>query len=570
MHRRSQFALVAAGALFALGVLNEIAIAAPQDAAAQKLDKDAMDNDFLNANFDVAAKKLGQAVTACGDKGCAPKIKAQILIHLGIVQVNLKKDADAEKSFIDALKMEASVAPESDFASPEVEKAFQAAKKKAPSAAAPAPTPSASASSETPGAAPTEGSEVSHTRVVEQMVDTPVPIFVSIPEEVAVGKVMVMFKPFGSTEWQKLELKKLSSKGYAGLIPCEQVSTSGPLKYYIKAYDSGGDMIAEFGKASKPLVCNIKNQLDGEPPRLPKQPPPARCASRGDCPPDFPGCARPKEHGDKGWGAPCERSGECAEGLVCKDGTCEEGKEEGDGASTSPFKKNWVSLTFVPDFAFVSGDGVCSARGGGGFTCFRDKDNKQYRGTPANLGNTIQGGVAASTVRILAGYDRAFTPNITIGARAGMAFRGGPKPEGGASFLPLHLELRASYWFGKNALAKKGFRPYVFAGGGVAQVDTKVGVVVTEQPGCPVDPNYPDYCAYFDKNGNPVQWNPPPGTKQNLTAWHKAGQGFIAFGGGFVYALKANHGIVADLKISEMLPSTGTVISPEIGYTVGF
>jgi len=110
--------------------VSSLVLAAPKDNAAKKLDKDAMESEFLNANFDGAEKKLQEAVKTCGEKDCTPKLKATVLIHLGIIQVNQSKAADAEKSFVEALKIDASVAPESDYVSPEVQKAFDAAKAK--------------------------------------------------------------------------------------------------------------------------------------------------------------------------------------------------------------------------------------------------------------------------------------------------------------------------------------------------------------------------------------------------------------------------------------------------------
>jgi hypothetical protein len=64
-----------------------------------------------------------------------------------------------------------------------------------------------------------------------------------------------------------------------------------------------------------------------------------------------------------------------------------------------------------------------------------------------------------------------------------------------------------------------------------------------------------------------IQENPPA---QTVSAWRKAGQSFIGFGGGIVYAISAKGGPMFDVKISQMFPTTGTVISPELGYVFGF
>jgi hypothetical protein len=580
VHRRSRFAAVATAALFALVAMSQAVSAAPKDAAAKKLDKDAMETDFLNANFDAAEKKLKDAVKTCdGKDACTPKIKAQILVHLGIIQVNLSKKDDAEKAFVDGLKIDNSVAPESDYVSPDVEKVFKEAKAKAAGGAA-TPPPDKTGGGTEPTSPP---GELEHEQVKEQMVETPVPLFVGIPEGMKVAKVIVMYRPFGAEEWKKLELKK-AGNGYAGEIPCEETGTTGDLKYYIKAVDSGGDPIAEVGSKNKPMMTKIKNQLEGEPPHLPDKAPPAKCQGKGTCPPDFPGCKETAQCGSGGWGASCGRDKDCQCNYHCKkeegkdEGTCEEGApgagtgDEAGGGSKAPFKKNWLTLTFSPDIAILSGSDICSASAqkDNGYSCFRNDQvanadqyntGTQYHGTPKG-GNAIQTGVAFSTVRIMAGYDRTLGANFQVGVRLGFAFLGGPKPEGGNAFLPFHGEVRGSYWFGQNPFAKVGLRPFVFLGVGMAQVDSKVQIPVTEDPALCNGPR----CEVFSNNV-PVQQNP---TNQKLDAWHKAGQQFVGLGGGVMYAVTPKAGIVGALKYMQMFPTAGSIISPEISGAFAF
>ena len=568
MDRRSRLASIAAATFIAIGALSQFAVAAPKDAAAKKADQDAMNNDFLMADFPKAEQSLQKAVTICGATGCTPKIKAQILVHLGIVQVNNGKNADAEATFVEAINLDASVSPEKDFTTPDIDKVFEAAKAKA-GGAGPAPTET----TEPGGGTEPSSEELSHDTVPEQMINTPVPIFVTVPEGMTVNKVIVMYKPFGGT-WKKLELKKMRG-GWGANIPCEEVTTTGDLKYYVKALDASGDQIAGLGSTSKPYVTKIKNQLDGDPPHMPSTPPPAQCAAKEDCPPGFPGCSAGQKRGDKGWGSSCEETRECQSGLACKGGVCEEGEDDGSGGSagpSGPAKKNWVGLYGAFDLALVSGSDVCGvdSQKNNGYACFI-KDGQfsgnQYHGNPipSGNGNAIAGGLAPATARVMAGFDRVLAGNFMLGARAGWAFRGGPQPDGGNKFLPFHLELRASYWFGKDPFSRVGFRPFVFLGGGMAQVDTRVDVSVREQENCGKQG-----CivrAGNDANAPIIQINPQT---QTVQAWRKSGQSFAGLGGGAMYAMSANGGIVAAIKISQMFPTSGTVISPEIGYAMGF
>ena len=46
--------------------------------------------------------------------------------------------------------------------------------------------------------------------------------------------------------------------------------------------------------------------------------------------------------------------------------------------------------------------------------------------------------------------------------------------------MPIHFEVRGAYYFGANVF-DKAFRPYAYAGGGLAQVDVKTSTSVKER-----------------------------------------------------------------------------------------
>jgi hypothetical protein len=137
--------------------------------------------------------------------------------------------------------------------------------------------------------------------------------------------------------------------------------------------------------------------------------------------------------------------------------------------------------------------------------------------------------------------------------------------------LPIHAEVRVSYWIGAGALGKRGLRPYVFIGGGMAQVDAKVPVTVYDcsQPYIKANESDPDVDPPADcKTGG-------DGTDQRrlrqkrLDAWKKLGQGFGTAGIGGVYAFKENMGIQANVNVMYMLGSSGFVIAPSLGFIYG-
>ncbi len=590
MTRRFIRSLIVATSLSSVALVPSVSDAAGKDKAAQKLQRDAMDNDYLATKFPDAEAKLRKAIKLCGADACSPKVLAQLHRDLGVVLIGGENKKDEGKgAFLLAFKADPGVALDKDLTTPDIQKAFEDAKKGGGKATA-APADEEEEEEEEPKPKPKPkkkvveaSSDMVHTPPTESPVLTPVPLYVELPEDVTAVKVQVRYKPFGAPEWKTLELRKMGG-GWGAEIPCLEIgSTTGDLSYYVQAVDASGDVVSTSGNRNTPNKLPIKNELKGDAPRLPGKPPPAACDDPNACPPGFPCAGKKPKKGAKGWGASCEADKECGDGLLCKSGSCESGEaaakapepteepakgcesdldcdggvcSSGQCQSSSSGKKNWGSVSIEQDIALVSGSDVCSApsQTDNGYSCFRG-DGQQYHGTPLpGTADAISGGVAPATTRILAGYDRVVLPNVTVGARLGYALRGGPKPDGGVAFLPVHAEARVAYWLGRDPFSRVGLRPYVFAAGGLAQVDVKVQVQVREDVTVlPIDRIQPD---------NPDQ--------QTLDAWKKMGQSFGAIGGGVMYATSARSGIVGDLKLMMMFPSSGFVVAPEIGYVVGF
>ncbi len=519
MVRQNQLLRSASVALVfsAVSLVGVHARAEPNDQAALDLAKQAIEVDYLGTKFAEAKKKLEQALVLCGPKSCSNQVLARLHHDLGIVYIGgFAKPDEGKSEFVAALKADPKITLNPDFASDEVEAAFNEAKGGAGQSATPAPSPTPTPP--TPAPTPPQNAaqgDLVHTAPAEQTVMTPVPIYAELPEGVAAVKVVLQYRPFGAEAWKSLEMPKVK-KGYGIEVPCYDVGgVTGQLKYFIQAFDADNNAVSFAGTRNAPIVVPIKLQLDGEPPHLPGQAPAARCADRADCPPGLPGCGKDK---------PIDEP------------------EPQEGAS---FKKNWVSLAFQQDWLGLSGaKNTCS--GGTDYTCF-DGDEFYVPIPYDKSGGELAGGLAVATSRIILGYDRIFGKNISVGVRAGFAFGGGPQAPGGAAFIPFHGELRAAYWFGTEPFAKAGFRPYVTAGVGFGQVDASVQVTVytTEQ----------DFID--DKH-------------QVLDAWKKSGPIFISAGGGAMYAIKPNTGPMADVRLVQVFGSSGTAVAATVGYSHGF
>jgi hypothetical protein len=272
-------------------------------------------------------------------------------------------------------------------------------------------------------------------------------------------------------------------------------------------------------------------------------PPPAAATPAGDathtasqdCPPSFPGCS----NGEKG--TSCVSGEECAAGEICADGACVENVEH---VARAPHKANWLSVAFEEN-ALLLPSAANACAGGSGYTCFNG--GAYYSGTPlANADDRVNGGIAIATSRILLGYDRALGENVMLGARAGYAFGGGPQRPTGSSFLPIHVEVRATYWFGDDPLGRSGVRFFLLAAGGMAEVDASLPVSA-----------YANLPAYTSRQS------------QSYQAWKKTGLGFGAIGGGAMVAITPATGIALEAKVMEMFPTTGTGFGAQIAYVVG-
>lgn len=214
--------------------------------------------------------------------------------------------------------------------------------------------------------------------------------------------------------------------------------------------------------------------------------------------------------------------------------------KEGDSAA----RTNWFSLGFQQDLLLHSATNpVCY---GPHYTCF-NADGSEYSGPIYDgAGNQTSGGIALATTRILLGYERLFDKNILLGGRLGFAFRGAPDSRAGVKFLPLHIELRASYVFGSDPFASDGFRPYAALGFGVAEVDSRVPVEY-----------YEDEAGYT------------AGLKGTLDAWTRTGKTFAAPTLGAQYAFGTSSALSAELRFGIMLGSYGFAPAAGLTYSHG-
>ncbi len=531
---------------------------AQNDSKAKALSEKALFDDYLNLRFDAAEAKLKEAVSLC-ESGCSKSVTAQMYRDLGVVLVAGKQDREGGiNAFINALQRDSSIALDPDLSSPEVESAFEEARKQAASGVAPEPADEP----DEPAAAvdgPDANGAITHDPPTEQVVNTPLPLFVGVKPGEDVSNVTAFIRGFGMPRFKPLDLSKLPD-GFGGETKCSDVgATTGEFQYYIVAYDEEGTGVGRVGSEDEPVVVLIKDELDGDPPSLPGKEPPQQCEvqeTSSDCPPDFPGCGLGE------WGAGEEEPEE---------------PEEPKGS----FKRHWLSLSFQSDFVLMpAGADVCSTNRAEGWECFYGDGT--YRnpshgepGLPDGRGRgEVQSGIVPGTMRVMLGYDFAALEWLTLGIRAGFAFNGGPQlktfeafetldPATGVpvtrerelsnpAFLPLHAEGRLGFWMaGQDSVV----RPHFTLSGGIAQVDAKVVTPIVEP-----------------RKQNPVDCPNPADTtctQANIEAWRRAGTGFGAAGLGLMVPFGKTHGVDLEGKFMILMPETGQALGAQLSYYLG-
>jgi hypothetical protein len=230
------------------------------------------------------------------------------------------------------------------------------------------------------------------------------------------------------------------------------------------------------------------------------------------------------------------------ESCDSESGTCLEEEPAKNDSPPSKGSKNWLSLHFQQDLLLFSAqDNVCgsgTSPDAKNYSCFQN--GAPFNGTiDSGPGNHVGGGIGRGTVRLLLGFDRLLTSNVSLGLRLGYAFGG--RPAGADKFSPLHLELRANYWFGSAPFEGSGVRPYLSLSGGMAEVDGKVAV------------------EYYETN-----------VKKTVDAWRKTGKGFAGLAFGAMIPFAGDNGIVPELRAMQMFGASGTVFAVSVGYARGF
>jgi hypothetical protein len=479
-------------------------------------------NDFEAEQFKKAVAGLERALKLC-KRGCAEAVRARLHRDLGVVYITGLRDRKRGKEqFSKALALEPRIELDSAVITPEIADVFQRARwegdtesKKKPRAGA---------------------TRIEHKTPRAAQHNTPLPLYLRLPAK-AQAKTVRLHYTWGSRPWMSLRMKRMRG-GYGAQIPCADVRVGETLEYYVEAQDADGEDVAQLASKQTPLQVEVERRLSKNPPSFPGQRPPKRCDGDGDDDDDDGGAETDAEP------TSCERDADC-DPERCEEGRCV--------AKTAGPKIFFIGLHLIQDAALVSGTDVCSqsSQRDAGFACFRS-DGNQYLGTPQpGMRNVVAGELTLATTRIALGADLKLEDQVSLGLRVGYAILGGaPRVTGRKPFLPLHAEARAAYWL--SSAYARNVAPFLFAAGGLAQVDAKNTVTVVEDQSSPPPPNQPD--------------NP---NSQDLDAYKKTGLLFAGAGMGAYFPFGSANGLTTELRFMFLFPDTGFALGAGLGYALG-
>jgi hypothetical protein len=148
----------------------------------------------------------------------------------------------------------------------------------------------------------------------QAIVNSPLPIYVEVGPSFRGKKAVLAYKPFGMGEFREMPMSPIAD-GYGAVISCDYVTTTGPVAYYVRLFDNRGDEIGLVGIPRSPLIIEVRNEIEGEQPRLPGQPAPEPCREVISDPPCvFDGtCGKDEVHSDTWpWPPPQQHGRGCA------------------------------------------------------------------------------------------------------------------------------------------------------------------------------------------------------------------------------------------------------------------
>lgn len=567
------------------------AAAAKQDAATLKRIDEALNVHYLAADYAKAEEVLQSAAKSCGTKFCSGEVLAKVYVAIGVIRGNAKQDlAGARTAFENAKAADPNATLDAALATPKVLAEFYKVMERElpPEATKPASTdaaeePAAPEVKETGAPRVSPAGDLRCTPVSGYEIQTATPIAVVCEPLEGVVRAELYYRMAGEQEYQAILMSVVDGTLRAH-IPCESLTKAGKLEVYIIAQDINKEMIDTFGNIVTPAHYMLVAKTAQPVPTYPGQPAPQRCMEllngagmAGQACSESALCRTGNYCAD----GICRKSPTCESDVDCESNSCDNGfcKMDEEFRDDKEPNRLMFGLHFGQDIWLApSAKEICGNASilAGDYNCYNSGQDKIFEYntetggarsssipmTNPGVGN-VSSGVRLATLRVLLSGDYALTRHLSVGGRLGWAFNGGPRtikyvegrPKQNKSFMPAHVEARGTLWV--RSLSKPGLHPYIHLNFGVAEVDAKIKIkgsldytpVTDDAPHTPVPPER-------------------PGEKRELDAWRKMGLFFVGGGAGALYTFgkSRTHGAQLNVNLMYMLPSTGIIIEPTLGY----
>jgi hypothetical protein len=294
-------------------VFAALLLASAQPVGAQARERDEVSalniramNEYSSFEFDRAQELLEEALALCQRHSITDTPLARTYMNLAIIAIGARQDTGAGLDlFVQALNADEHIELDPALSSPDIQSRFQLAQQRH----------SRGGGTTAGAAAGGQGLSLSHEPIAEQLVNTPIPVYLEVPSATSVSEVMLYYRTSGMRRYERVAMTAMVG-GYGGEIPCRRV-VAPSVRYYIVVFGQGGSSVGFAGSANEPFEVVVAGQRSLAAPALPGQEPAAQCVGQPQCSTDECDDSAPQ-----GEGAACTENVECAEGLECYEGLC--------------------------------------------------------------------------------------------------------------------------------------------------------------------------------------------------------------------------------------------------------
>jgi hypothetical protein len=281
-----------------------------------KLNGDALEA-FNALDINKAGAMLEEALRVSAQGGVSPQLVARTNMNMGIIYVSGLSDHEgALPFFLAAVCTDPAIQLDPLTSTPEVQSVYAVALQKAQGGGCPQGASGGGAATPNVPIAPVRpppDQAIIHHSPLEQLVQTPLPLYAEVHALAGAKKIFIFYKGQGMEQWKRVPMYQYQS-GFAYQISCNDV-WEPKVAYYIEAQDAAGAVVGVAGSAAQPIEVPVVTARTQAEPALPGAQSPSSCVA-SECPPGVKGC---KKSGTAAIADACESDSDCQSGLACNE-----------------------------------------------------------------------------------------------------------------------------------------------------------------------------------------------------------------------------------------------------------